>query len=229
MTATAAIIEFVSGLAKNFPITMMGITLVGGLALGQLAWVVMGATTLALILLCTGLHFVGGKTFSDVWFPRSSDFAILQACSIVPVTSPTSSYFYIPSVWMAVTTYFLTYILLNAIAVYNAPAKKLPQEALPVQHRKSVGVVSIITTLLLFVGLLVFRLRTGCEHFTPILTIPIPFGALLGIALGAVFALFYYAYRAGGDTLSTDVHGVLSGLQPGSLRDHPLACAPRRA
>jgi hypothetical protein len=64
---------------------------------------------------------------------------------------------------------------------------------------------------------------------TPILGIPIPIGAILGVALGAGAAGLYYAYRLGGAPLNTDVHGVMAGLQPGSLRDHPLACAPRKA
>lgn len=225
MTAAAAIVEFVSGLAKNFPVTMTGIALVGGLALGQLAWMWMGIMSFAVILVCMAFHFTFGS-----YFPNSKDFSLLQACSIVPSNvSSSSTYFFIPSMWVAVTTFYLTYILYNAGTVYNTPAKKLPQEALPVQHRRSIGMVSIVATILLFIGLLTFRLRTGCEHFTYILTIPIPFGALFGILLGGVLASFYYAFRLGGDTLSTDVHGVLSGLQPGSLRDHPLVCAPQKA
>jgi hypothetical protein len=227
MSATTMIIELVSGLARNFPITMTGISLVGGLAVGHIAWLFMGLTAFVVIFICLAIQMIAGKT-SEL-FPRSGDAAILQACSVVPIAT-NSIYYPIPSLWIALTTYFLAYILFNAIAVYNAPAKKLPQEALPVQHRKSVGVVSIATTIILFLALLIFRLRTGCEHMTPILGIPIPIGAILGVALGAGTAAgLYYAYRLGNAPLYTDVHGVMAGLQPGSLRDHPLACAPRKA
>jgi len=233
MSAATMIIELITGLARNFPITMFGTTLVGGLALGHMAWLFMGLGALSTVLLCIFIQFIFGEklgTGIGAYFPRTADAAVIQACSLVPIAT-SSTYFYIPSLWLALTTYFLFYIFLNAQTVYSTPPTKLPQEALPVQHRKSVGVVSMATTVLLFIALLSFRLRTGCEYFTPFLGIlNIPFGALLGIAFGGILAyMTHMSTSAFRGTLYTDVHGVMAGLQPGSLRDHPLACALKKA
>jgi hypothetical protein len=232
MSAATMIIELITGLARNFPITLFGTTLVGGLALGHMAWLFMGLGALSTVLLCIFIQFIAGEklgTGIGSYFPKTADAAVIQACSLVPIATG-STYFYIPSLWMALTTYFLFYIFLNAQTVYTTPPTKLPQEALPVQHRKSVGVVSMVTTVLLFVALLSFRLRTGCELTSSFLGLNIPFGALLGIVLGGILAYTtHLSASAGRGTLYTDVHGVMAGLQPGSLRDHPLACAPKKA
>lgn len=223
------LIELITGLARNFPITMTGVTLIGGLALGNLAWLFMGLASITVVLLCMVIQLPLGTSFAD--FPRSSDAAILRACSLLPsATSPSSVYFPIPSMWIALSTFFLTYIFFNALRVYNTPSTKLPREALPVQHRKSIGVVSLITTLMVFFGLILFRINTGCEHMTMILGIPIPFGLLGGILIGGLLGGgLYTVFQSNSSSLNTDVHGVLSGLQSGTLRDHPLACAPRSA
>lgn len=216
------IIEFVTGMARNFPTTMTAASLIGGLAVGQLPWVIMGAggVIVALLILCAQA-IVGAGIPST----KTPDIAVLQACSLIPIGPTSGVYSYVPSLWFALTAYYVAYIIMNAQEVYSSPATKLPQEALPVQHRKSIGMVSMIAIALLFVSLAVFRFRTGCEQLGPL---NIPFGAILGIVLGAFLA---WTLRQGAsskrDPSVGDVHGVMIGLQPGSLRTHPLACAPR--
>jgi len=222
--------ELITGIGRYFPNTMFAISLIGGLALGNLPWVLMGVGALILSLFFLAVQgFIGSWTFFTNWYPRSADAAILQACSIVPLASSSTLYF-LPSLWVTLTTYFAVMILQNASAVYTAPASKMPTEALPVQHRKSVGMVSMLAVLLLFVLLLAFRLRTGCEYTWNGLGFPIPTGTLIGIAVGVGSA---YTWRAAigatNSSVFTDIHGVMAGLQPGTLRTNPLACAPQRA
>jgi hypothetical protein len=225
MASSVTIIEFLTGMARNFPNTMTAVSLIGGLAVGQLPWVIMGAGGIVVALLVLCAQAVTGSLFAST---KTPDIAILQACSLIPITPPGSTYYFVPSLWFAMTAYYVTYILLNASEVYSEPATKLPQEALPVQHRKSIGVVSMVAVLLLFVSLAIFRFRTGCEYSWHLGPISLPIGSILGIILGATLA---YVLRFGTsskrDPSVGDVHGVMIGLQPGSLRTHPLACAPR--
>ena len=223
--STVTIIEFVTGIARNFPTTMTAASLIGGLALGQLPWVIMGAGGIVVGLLILCLQAFIGAGDGAYWTTKTPDIAVLQACSLIPIGPTPGVYSYVPSLWFALTAYYVTYIFMNAQEVYSAPATKLPQEALPVQHRKSIGMVSMIAVMLLFVSLAVFRLRTGCER-SGILSLLA--GPLFGVVLGAIAA---WGLRQGAsskrDPSVGDIHGVMIGLQPGSLRTHPLACAPR--
>lgn len=225
--SAVTVIELLTGVAKNFPVIMTSVSIVGGMTLGQMPWLIMGAGGIAVASLIVVVQVLTGQGFPAT---KTSEIAILQACSLIPPGPAPSSYFYVPSLWFALTAYYITYILMNAVEVYTQPATKLPQEALPVQHRKSIGVVSMAAVALLFVSLAIFRLRTGCEYSWHLGPISIPMGALLGIILGAFFA---WVLRQGAsskrDPSVGDVHGVMIGLQPGSLRSHPLACAPRAA
>lgn len=222
--------ELLTGVGRYFPNTMLAVTLIGGLALGNLPWVLLGTGAVALSLVFVAAQgILGSFGFLTNWFPRTTDAAILQACSVVPLAA-NSTLYYLPSLWATLTTFFLASIWSNASAVYTTPATKLPAEALPVQHRKSVGVVSMVAVAILFVLLMAHRMRTGCEYTWNALGFPIPIGVLLGIAVGAGWAqLWRTVVGASNSSLYTDLHGVMAGLQPGSLRTNPLACAPRAA
>lgn len=220
--------ELLLGLVRLFPNTMTGITLLGGLALGQLSWVLMSIGALIIALIITAIHLFGGSI--TTYFPRTIDAAILNACSVIPTTAPGATYWYLPSLWITLTVYYLTYILFNAVSVYTAPSTKLPAEAMPVQHRKSIGVVSIIAIVLLLVSLLFHRAMTGCEYTLYLGPVALPVGILLSTAIGVGWAYAWYtSTRAMGASLFYDVHGVMMGLQPGGLRTSPLACAPQPA
>jgi hypothetical protein len=213
--------ELFSGLVQHFPTTMIAISLVGGLALGRVAWVIMGGIG---VILAVSVFLVqlGLRNFplTAPYMAMSNNIGILQACAMAP-NAVASTYQYAPSMWVSVTTFFLLYILHNAINVYKTPpSKNLAQETFPVQHRKSVGVISILATVLLLLVLLFMRTQTSCESIG---------GFILGILLGSLFAGIYYGINAMKSPLLSDVHGVMMGIQTGTLRTHPLACAPRAA
>jgi hypothetical protein len=210
------IAELFAGLVQHFPMTMFTISLLGGIATGRVAWIVMGAIGALLGIVIFSFHMATqSKPIWKDWL-STPDIAILQACAMAPI-SVTTRYQYTPSLWAAITTFFLFYILQNAIAVYRAPVTKLPKETAPVQHRKSVGVISILMTLILLIVLLFARYNTACET---------PWGYFFGILLGVGFATIFQGVNATGSPFLSDVHGVMMGLQPGTLRSHPLACAP---
>lgn len=220
---SAAVIELLLGLARTFPNTMTAMSLIGGVALGRTPWVIMGAGAISLALLIIVLQLITGSIATST---RTMDAAVIQACSMLPIAT-NSTYHYVPSLWTAITVYFVVYILMNAVAVYTAPSTKLPEEAMPVQHRKSIGVVSIFAIILLAVTLLIVRLQTGCEYVWRLGPMAIPVGFLLAIGLGIGWAVVMRtAASASGDPNVSDVHGVMIGLQPGTLRTHPLACKP---
>jgi hypothetical protein len=120
--------------------------------------------------------------------------------------------------WVSLTAYILTVIVMSATVVATANPTTASKEAIPVQQRKGVGTLSILACIILFLFLLLLRVRTGCETVV---------GILLGIIVGGGFGFIWWKFlmRTGGPAV-WDVHGVMLGTQPGSLRTGPLACLP---
>lgn len=206
------IIEILAGVLRYFPNTMIITTLFGGLLLARLNWIMVGVGALVLSVLVLTVQYIFMRSLNLGAIPGA---AVLEACSLLPVTAGVE-FSSLPSIWLALTTYFATYILTNAINIYTTPAKRAPA-SIPVQQRKGLGLISAMATALLFVLLVVPRAFTGCETWI---------GGGLGIAVGAVagwawWNLLYLCFQPAWP----DIHGVMLGTTPGSLRVGPLACA----
>jgi hypothetical protein len=122
---------------------------------------------------------------------------------------------------MALTSFFATYILINAAYVYNAKPVHRSKEALPVQQRKGIGLISILASTLLLILLVVPRFTSPCETLG---------GTIVGLGAGIGFAwLWWKILHACGSDVFPDIHGIMLGLKPGMLHTAPVACAPAKS
>jgi hypothetical protein len=207
-------VELLSGMLRYFPNTLITSLFVMGIALGKIAWILVGIGAIAVTIATLTLQYILNKTLNVGPLPGAS---VLEACSLLPISSGT--YSTTPSLWISLTTFFVTYIFINASNVYTAAPARVSQDAIQVQQRKSVGLISMVTVALLFLFLIVPRFRTQCETIM---------GVLLGSAVGVVGGWgWWVVLHACGPDVYSDIHGVMAGLKPGALHTSPMACAAK--
>ena len=215
--SAAGFVEVLLSAANYFP-TAIGVTMgVGGLATARMPWVItaMGMAILGTIMIA--IHMLLGKTPLASIPSELTGRHIYEVCSLAPLPGATGTYFSVPSMWITLTTFILMVIMLSAGNVATMNPTAASKEALPVQQRKGVGTLSLLAAVILFLFMLILRVRTGCETIV---------GILVGIAVGASFGVAWWSIMRVGGPAVWDVHGVMLGTQPGSLRTGPLACLP---
>jgi len=208
------ILEVLSGVYRFLPNTMTVSLLVLGVFLGKISWIMTSCAAIALSLFIIMIQSlcIPGWIHQLPPFKMTSGGAALLACSPLPSRIKETDVLYTtPSLWMATTSFYLAFILINAVNVYNATAAKpgIPDKYLnfKIDHRKSVGLISMIATTIFIICLLITRFFSQCESTG---------GALLGIVLGlgAGYGLWYMLALNGTDVYP-DIHGVMIGLKPG--------------
>jgi hypothetical protein len=120
-----------------------------------------------------------------------------------------------PSYWFASTTFFMSFILYNAIQVATKPAA-------PGANGKKVDIrvaftISVIILSIFFFSLLMLRGLTGCETWL---------GSTLGILLGSGIGIAYWhlldVCHSG---IPPDILNVVTALQPSPTDDKtPIIC-----
>jgi hypothetical protein len=210
----SGIIDMLSGIHRYFPNTMITALIVLGLALARVSWVLVGIGGLLLTILIALLQFFFGKF--DLTRTQQIP-GLVEACSVLPIAG--SEYAMLPSYWVAITTYFLSYILNNAVSVYSTNPTRQPNTTIAVQQRKGLGVISIVAICIAALLLLVPRFfANGCESWT---------GIGVSLVLGGVWGYgWWMILNAQGDDTYQDIHGVMIGLKPGDLRTGAVACVP---
>ena len=196
-----AVVDFFHHMLRSFPNTVCITLIVAGIALGQIAWLVVALGAVALAIVTMGLQFVA---FQSLAIGRRPGSALFEACSILP-TNTGADYSNAPSLWIALTSYFAAYIVSNAIHIYTArPSSSLARETTAVAQRKGVGLISALAVVVLFLFLVVTRWMSVCESHS---------GVFAGLVLGVVFGVgwWWFLYATGGVAVS-DIHGVLRGL-----------------
>lgn len=209
--------ELMAGVWRLFPNTILLTLFVGGLLLARMSWVLVALGGIVTGIVTLMLQYLMGKTglFPDGNTLPGSE--IMRACSLIPKAA--GNYSVIPSMWVALTTFFATYITTNAAYVATAtPAGNVSTTAIPVQQRKGVGVISILAMIILFLFMMFFRFKSPCENILSMIT-----GAAVGIGMG--YSWWGILYACNKNTYP-DIHGVMVGLAPGSLRTSPMACTP---
>jgi hypothetical protein len=141
--------------------------------------------------------------------------AVIDSCSIIPIIT-TQEYSTTPSVWTAMTAFFTAFIFMNASHIYSTQQSRGKKEIIPVQERKGIGLISMLSVSLLFLFLLVARYWKSCETIAGLIT-----GLIIGIG-GAVG--WWYILSACGADVYPDIHGVMIGLRSANLRSNPVAC-----
>lgn len=210
-----SLMVILTGILRYFPNTMLVTTIVIGLLTARLNWILIGVGGVLLSMFVLTLQYMFLRTLNIGEIPGAG---VIEACTLLPVAAG-GEFSALPSIWMALTTFFAAYIITNAAAIYSAPAKQAPT-TIPVQQRKGLGLISILATVLLWLFLVIPRATTGCETI---------FGSLLGILIGgAVGYGWWHLLFACFQPVWPDIHGVMIGTAPGVLRVGPLVCAPKK-
>jgi hypothetical protein len=210
----AVINELLSGIHRYFPNVMTASLIVIGLLTAKVGWVLVGVGAILLAIVVLILQYTINKMIGLGDLPGAD---VLKACSIIPTA--TGTFRTTPSVWMSLTAFFLTYIIVNASNVYTTTPAKKAKDSIPVQQRKSVGILSMLAVAILFILLLIPRYASPCES---------TIGTILGLVVGGFAGWgWWQILNACGADIYPDIHSVMIGLKPASLRTSPVACVPK--
>jgi len=191
--------------------------LIVGAVTGKLPWVLIAFGGILLSIFILTVQYIFQKTMAGLGAIPGAE--VMQACSLLPVITDTT-YVAVPSLWMSLSSFFITYVFINATRVYTA-TPVTSAAAVPIMQRKGIGLISMFAVVVLFILLMSARYnRSECE--TLIGTV---FG--IGIGVGAGW-IWWQILNACGSDVFPDIHGVMMGLKPGSLHTGPLACAPKK-
>jgi hypothetical protein len=206
----SALLEILSQISKSFPNTITATLFVLGIMLGKIAWICIAGGAIVLILVVGVFQKLFGSLTTEEYNVPGA--AAVSACSIIPPNSILeASFSNIPSTWMSVTFFYLTYIVMNALTVYNTKPTKAHGDSITVQHRKSMGTLSIITTVILLICMVFMRyfLWGTCESIIGTLV-----GGSMGVGMGI---LWWQLLAACGPDVYPDIHGVMVGLKPRAM------------
>jgi len=208
------VLEVLSGIYRFLPNTMTASLLVLGVFLGKISWVIISCSAIVLSLLIVFIQSIciPGAFHQIPGFKMLSGGAALAACSPLPSRIKDTDVLHTtPSLWMSVTAFYLGYIIMNALNVYMADAARpgTPDKYLnfKIDHRKSVGLISIISSVFLLIFLMFTRFFSTCESIG---------GSILGLLLGVGAGIgMWYVLSINGSDIYPDIHGVMIGLKPG--------------
>ena len=206
------LVEMLSGVMRYFPNTMVVALFVVGITTGKLAWVLVAIGGVLIAMAALTVQYFMKKAFGIGPMPG---LAAIEACSLLPIIK-TEEYAAVPSAWTSMTTFFISFIFMNAYHIYTAKTKHGNKNITPVQQRKGIGLISMFAAVILFFFLVIPRYWTSCENIM---------GLILGLTLGIGGAVFWwYLLSACGADVYPDIHGVMIGLRPANLHDNPVAC-----
>jgi hypothetical protein len=120
------------------------------------------------------------------------------------------------STWVAMITFFIGYILKNAIELYSRESSDVDVNS-KVNNRKFQAIVSICSIIIFAMVVLGYRLYSGCESKVEIIV-----SSLIFIPLG--FGWYKALSSVGQDRLS-DIFGIANRLLSPTA-DEPVACIP---
>jgi hypothetical protein len=215
----SSMLQLLGGVLRYFPNVILMTLLVGGIFLAKLSWIWIAAGGIVVALIVLTAQYLLDKVSGDLF--NVPGINVIEMCSILPRTSA-DKFFLLPSTWIAMTAFFGVYIILNAANIYTTNPSSKPKEAIPVQQRKSMGLISMLASIILLVVLLLGRYVTGCEFGkNPWIGLAT---YLLSIAVGGGMAFGWWSMLNSSGTSNSDIHGIMAGLTPGGLRAGALAC-----
>jgi len=210
------VLEILSGIFRFLPNTMTASLLVLGVFLGKVSWIAISVGAIALTMFVMLIQSLAMPAWAHElsWLKSISGGAAILACSSIPTrvrVDENPIMYTTPSLWMALTAFYFTFIIKNATNVYSqAPALNTNDKYLKfkVDHRKSVGLVSMVATGILLSALIITRFFSTCESVV---------GSILGLLLGIGAGIgLWYIMSIQGSEVYPDIHGVMIGLKPGS-------------
>lgn len=203
--------EVLGGVLRFFPNMMIVTLMVLGITTGRVTWILVALGAIIVVIATVTTQNLVARLTS---ITASTDSAVLEACSLIPIFG--TEYAATPSLWVALSTFFATYIFMNANNIYTQTPARVNKDKMAVQQRKGMGLISMFAILILFVLIMFPRWRSTCETLL---------GMLTGIIIGGLGGYGWWSIlHACGSNVFPDIHGVMLGLNPESLRTNPVAC-----
>lgn len=227
---------FFYGGIRSLPLTLAGTMLVMSLCTANYAMLFFLVGFLLLTPLFAALLNLGGSLLDASTYAPYFGSAGADTCRLsVPFTTnvrnvrENADELVVASPWLAMMSFFIGYLLSNALALYNrepiANAINVSKDPLPADastesgssRRRMQSVISILCIIVFAVYVLWSRLRGGCEGWL---------GAMITLSLFAYggHGWFKLLSTIGQDRLS-DLFGIANRLlSPGAIMNQPIAC-----
>ena len=204
MASHAHLIDMLGNTLRLFPNTMIIALFIIGITTSKVSWILTAIGGVLVTIATIAIQHLFGKILTED-FPGED---VVEVCSIIPTLS---EYSYTPSLWAALTTFFLTFIARNAYNIYTAPpGHGSKKDAIAVQQRKGTGIISMFIAAVLFVVFIGFRWFTTCER---------PFGLILGVLLGGTAGYYWWkVVSLCSAQVYPDIHGIMAGLGMANLQ-----------
>ena len=178
----------------------------------------------------SAFFFVNPPAWIASWQGVEESAAGSSKCAILPGVDAKNVYT-TPSDWLSHLSFFFGFIISNAVAIYNEPvpevstagadddtkASRLAKLQARVNNRKSLCTSIIITSIVLFIVLLIFRFKVACENKIAYTLVPVLIACMTGVSWFSVI------YNNCG-VRPTDVLGIVQGMIPSNLIDNPIVC-----
>ena len=133
----------------------------------------------------------------------------------------------ISSEWMAMVSFFIGYVICNALQLYNTDmsnsasinSANAADTEMKVKKRKGQAMVALISIILFALIVLYFRMTEGCER---------AIGILLTVAgFGTAGYYWYDLLSMVGQGRLSDIFGIANRLlAPSAIKNGPIACVP---
>ena len=207
--------EFTLTTYHNLPNTILVTSLLLGAIQGNLAMVWVGVGLVLNSLTVTTIQEILTTIFEPGWAQLSQPASSI--CSIIPDIEPDAPKFVTvaPSHWFASTTYFVVFILYNAINVAGRPiAKGADPKRVDVRMAFS---MSVILLSVFFFMILLLRGLTGCETWL---------GSILGVLVGSGVAIgYWHLLDVCHSGVPPDILNVIAATAPVKNEDQtPIIC-----
>jgi hypothetical protein len=230
---------FLYGGLLNLPLTIAGTFLILGLFTANYAMLFFLLGFLVLTPLLSFLINMAGSPIFSGWVNNPFSVKTGDICKIVvPYETPKnmnstpigSSETVITSTWMAMISFFIGYILTNALVLYGRESPEVTVKVesssasdlnTKINNRKTQALVATASIIIFALIVFVARYYTGCE-------------SILGMIISAfVFGFsgngWYKALSSVGQDRLSDLFGIANRLlTPGAIENGPIACVPIR-
>jgi hypothetical protein len=133
----------------------------------------------------------------------------------------------ISSEWMAMVSFFIGYVICNALQLYNTDmlnsasinSANASDTEMKVKKRKGQAMIALISIILFALIVLYFRLTKGCEQWIGIL--------LTAAGFGTAGYYWYDLLSHVGQGRLSDIFGIANRLlTPSAIQNGPIACVP---
>lgn len=133
----------------------------------------------------------------------------------------------ISSEWMAMTAFFIGYVICNSLQLYNNDITSSasinepnsPDTQMKINKRKSQAMFALVSIAIFALIVIGFRWYTGCEKAIGII--------LTSIGFGTVGYYWYQLLSEVGQGRLADIFGIANRLLvPSAIKNGPIACVP---